>query len=57
MALQEIVWVETGLGLRSSPPRCGWIAFRTRSRVRYQHTIRLFRWIRGFIDSDAAFDD
>ena len=56
-ALQGFVWVETSFGLRFSPPRCEWIAFRTRSRVRYQHAIRLIRWIRGSIDSDAAFDD
>ena len=50
------MWVETGLGLRSSPPRCEWIASRTRSRFRYPHAIRSFRWIRGSIDSDAAFE-
>ena len=54
-ALQAIVWVETGLGWRSSLRRRNGIAFPKRSRFRYPHTIRLIRWIRAFVDSAAPF--
>jgi transposase len=46
LALQEIVWAETGLEYRSRPPRWKRIALRKRSRLRYPHDIALIRWIR-----------
>jgi hypothetical protein len=51
-ALQAIVWVETGLGWRSSLGRRNGIAFPKRSRSRYPHTIR---FIRAFVDSTNSF--
>ena len=51
-ALQAIVWVETGLGWRSSLRRRNGIAFPKRSRSRYPHTIR---FIRAFFDSTNSF--
>jgi len=51
-ALQTIVWVETGLGWRSSLRRRNGIAFPKRSRSRYPHTIR---FIRAFVDSTNSF--
>jgi hypothetical protein len=54
-ALQEVVWVETGLGRSSTPARRRLITSRRRSRFQYPHTDRLIRWIRAFGDSDAPF--
>ena len=54
-ALQDIVRAETGLGRSSTPARRRLITSRKRSRFRYPHAIRLIRWIRASVDSDAPF--